>query len=48
MKKNTENLFFVLLSVKYVTDFSFYCIFRKGPNFYGNGVHICFGEHLLQ
>ena len=23
-----------------ITDFCFYCIFRKSPNFYGNGVYI--------
>ena len=37
--ENTDNILFVLLSVKIkVQDFSFYCIFRKRPNFYGNGV----------
>ena len=39
ISENTDNLFFVLkVQVnEQITYLSFYCIFRKWPNFYGNG-----------
>ena len=30
---------------EHITDFSFYCILRKSPNFYENAVCICQAEH---
>ena len=33
INENTENLFVVLLSVKWMTDFSFYCILESVPTF---------------